>query len=287
MNIRQILLSSYRKIVRKFSGHGLGRRWPFNVLNVAILNSFKSKYAEVGGHKMILDDQDSLAISLNGIYERQETGFVENEIKPGQTVVDIRAHIGYYSLIFAKLVGPHGKVYAFEPDPSNFSILQKNIELNSYGNIVAINKAVTEETEIQKLYLSNGSVGDHKTYDSGEGREILEIDGVALDKFLKGVTVDFIKMDIQGAEGGALKGMTTLIQRSSSIKIITEFWPAAIKKYGMEPVTYLELLQQLGFKLYNLNRKSRRLEEVTSNQELLSMYTLENNRYTNVVGVKK
>ena len=236
---------------------------------------------------MILDDQDSLAISLNGIYERQETGFVENEIKPGQTVVDIRAHIGYYSLIFAKLVGPHGKVYAFEPDPSNFSILQKNIELNSYGNIVAINKAVTEETEIQKLYLSNGSVGDHKTYDSGEGREILEIDGVALDKFLKGVTVDFIKMDIQGAEGGALKGMTTLIQRSSSIKIITEFWPAAIKKYGMEPVTYLELLQQLGFKLYNLNRKSRRLEEVTSNQELLSMYTLENNRYTNVVGVKK
>lgn len=286
MNPRQILLLTYRKLIRKFSGYGLGKLYPIKTLHVAILNSFKSKYAEIGGHKMILDNGDSLALSLNGIYERQETGFVQEEIKPGQTVVDIGAHIGYYSLIFAKLVGPSGMVYAFEPDPTNFSILQKNIKLNGYNNVVMLNKAVTERTGRLNLYVSDGSAGDHKTYNSDEHRKTLEIDGVALDDLLMGKKVDFIKMDIQGAEGGALKGMTSILANSSNIKVLSEFTPSGIKKYGMEPRAYLELWQQLGFNLYNLNRKTRQIEKVNSIDELLKLYPIENNRYTNIVAVK-
>lgn len=286
MVFRQTILKFYRNTVRKFSGHHLGRRWPFNVLNVAILNSLKGKYANIGGHKMILDTGDSLALSLNGIYERQETGFVEKEIKPGQTVVDIGAHIGYYSLIFAKLVGPSGIVYAFEPDPTNFSILQKNIKLNGYNNIVPINKAVTEKSGALNLYVSDGSAGDHKIYNSDENRKTLQIDGVALDDFFKDKKVDFIKMDIQGAEGGALKGMASLLENSKDIKVISEFTPSGIKKYGMEPRAYLELWQKLGFKLYNLNRKTRQIEDVDSLDNLLATYTVEGNKYTNLIAVK-
>lgn len=286
MTFRKILLKFYRNFIKKFSGYHLGRRWPFKVLNVAILNSLKTNYAEIGDHKMILDDKDSLGLSLNGIYERQETGFVQSKIKPGQTVVDIGAHIGYYSLIFAKLVGSSGTVYAFEPDPTNFSILQKNIKLNGYNNIIAINKAVTEKTEKLNLYVSDGSAGDHKTYNSDENRKTIQIDGVALDDFLKDKKVDFIKMDIQGAEGGALKGMATLLQNSKNIQVISEFTPAGIIKYGMEPRAYLELWQRLGFKLYNLNRKTRQIEEVDSLDNLLATYTVEGNKYTNLVAVK-
>lgn len=68
------------------------------------------------------------------------------------TVLDTGGNIGYFTLLASKLVGKHGKVYVFEPDPTNFKYLRKNIEINKIENIILINKCVSNEERILTLY---------------------------------------------------------------------------------------------------------------------------------------
>jgi len=101
-----------------------------------LLNRRKTtpKIVNVLGHKMYLDDLDTLHLAINGIWEPLETNLIKNKIKEGDIVLNIGANIGYYTLLIARLVGSNGKVFAFEPDLNNFKILKKNIEINNYKN---------------------------------------------------------------------------------------------------------------------------------------------------------
>jgi hypothetical protein len=69
-------------------------------------------------------------------------------------------------------------------------------------------------------------------------------------------------MDIEGAEGGAIQGMASLLQKNKNIKIISEFWPAGLKGFGVGPEEYLKLLIGQDFKLYNLNQQKKKIEQV-------------------------
>jgi len=95
------------------------------------------EFIHVMGHKMYLAQNRYVSKQLvrHGIHEKNETNLVKSKIKEGEIVVDIGANIGYYTLIFAKLVGTSGKVFAFEPEPHNFHLLQKNLKANSYQNV--------------------------------------------------------------------------------------------------------------------------------------------------------
>lgn len=207
-------------------------------------------FAYVQGHKMFLDSKDSLRLSIYGIYEEFETKLIKKQIKQGDIVLDIGANIGYYTLIFAKLVGKNGKVYAFEPDPTNFAILKKNVEINGYKNIILINKAVSDKTGKLKLYLCNDNKGSHSIYPC-DNRKFVEIDSIKLDDFFSNYNgkIDFIKMDIEGAEYSAVKGMSNLLRKNEEIKIISEFAPMNLKRSGIEPEEYLKLLHNYGFKI--------------------------------------
>lgn len=140
--MRKILLSVYKEGVKILSGHRIRNFYPVKVINSFIISHLKSNFAEVQGHKMFLDSKDSLRLSIHGIYEPLETELAKKEVKKGNVVLDIGANIGYYTLIFAKLVGEDGKVFAFEPDPTNFALLKKNVEMNGYKNVMFVQKAV-------------------------------------------------------------------------------------------------------------------------------------------------
>src|SRR3989344_942009 len=158
----------------------------------------KSDFAQVQGHKMYLDEDDSLRLSIFGVYEPSQTELIKQEVKEGDTVLDIGANIGYYTLIFAKLVGPRGKVYAFEPDPKNFSLLKKNIKINSYDNVVLINKAISDKTEKIKLYFSSNNKASHTIYGSEKNTNFVTIDSIKLDDYFKTNEQDisFVKIDV-------------------------------------------------------------------------------------------
>lgn len=97
-----------------------------------LISMLQSNYVDdVQGHKMYLDEKDTLYISLDKIYEPCETIFFQNEVNKGHVVLDIGANIGYYTLLFAKKVGLDGHVFAFEPEPQNFALLSKNVEINA------------------------------------------------------------------------------------------------------------------------------------------------------------
>ena len=103
---------------------------------------------------MFLDSNDSLRLSINGTYSEYETDVMKKIVKKGDVDLDLGANIGYYTLIFAKIVGKNGKVFAFEPDLTNFTLLKKNVEINGYKNVVLINKAVSDKTGKLKLFLN-------------------------------------------------------------------------------------------------------------------------------------
>lgn len=261
-------------------GTGIGSLYPINLL----LNHLKSDVSVVHNHKMFLDVNDTLGLSLNGSYEEFETELVKKEVQRGDVVLDIGANIGYYTLIFAKLVGEKGKVYAFEPDPTNFKLLKKNVLINGYKNVIFVQKAVSQKNGIVKLYLCDDNKGDHRIYDSGDDRDFLEIESISLDNYFCGKNrkINFIKMDIQGAEGLALQGMTDILKRNDELKIISEFWPIGLKRAGTTPFSFLKLLLDHGFKLNELNEKNKMIIQITR-QELLEKYKVSEESYTNLL----
>ncbi len=286
--MRNPLFSLLQKVYYGIGGHGLGRikplRWAYGIL----FGLLKPRSVMVQGHRMWLDDKDTLELANHEVYEPVETEIFKGEIKAGDRVLDIGANIGYYTLIAAHLVGPQGKVYAFEPDPANFRLLQKNVEANGYTNVVLVNKALSNKNGKIRLYLNPSNRGDHRVYDSKDGRSSIEIETVALDRFFKPLDkkIHFIKMDIQGAEALALAGMKGLIRRNKGLKLVTEFSPASLKLAGSRPENYLNSLKSMGFGFFEISERKKSVQPVKANQ-LLKRSWGGSEDYTNLFCVKK
>ncbi|MEW6221784.1 MAG: FkbM family methyltransferase [Candidatus Hadarchaeota archaeon] len=291
--MREALFQMYRKIFSrsiillsklgiKPTGHGICGFYPAKLFDSFVRSSVSPESVEVLGHKMFLDPKDSLFLSINKVYEPLTTELVKQEVKKGDVVLDVGAHIGYFTLIFARLVGSTGKVFAFEPEPNNFVLLEKNVRANGYGNVALVQKAVSNKTEKIKLYLSGDFTVDHAIYNSG-GKKFVSVDSTRPDDFIKnhGWRVDFVKMDIQGAEGLAIEGMKSIIQENKNIKMVIEVWPVGHKKVGTNPRDFLEFLLKEGFKLYEINEGQKKIEPVRID-EFLKVYTPEKENFTNV-----
>ncbi|MCG6533930.1 MAG: FkbM family methyltransferase [Syntrophales bacterium LBB04] len=177
--------------------------------------------------------------------DREKICLIKKVIEPGMTVLDIGANIGFYSTLFARLVGEKGNVIAFEPDALNFKHLSANTR--KFANVTAHQLACGDKTQELKLYLSDKFNVDHQTFDSGEGRKCVETQSVSIDDYLNNNRkVDFIKIDVQGYDFYAIKGAIETIKNSPSLIILGELWPYALNKAGVRPSEYLKLLESLG-----------------------------------------
>ncbi len=211
------------------------------------------------GIKMYLDKNDTVVsrtLATNKIWEEHETNFLSSIITKGMKVVDVGAQIGYYSLLFSKWIGKTGKVFCFEPDPDNYRLLKRNIEANQARNIIPIQKAISNYNGKTILFQSNDNKGDHRiidfyVFDKDNKRKKFEVECITLDSvFATEQKLDFIKMDIQGAEMLAFDGMTELLHRNSSISLLIEFWPFAIEKSGYSPTELIERIHQFEFDIF-------------------------------------
>ena len=119
MSLRSFFLNLYLKIIKNFShGKGYGKKNKLINLTVrGIESSLKTNYAQVWAGKMFLHPNDAFRLSIYGIHGAHDFKIIKNNVKDGDNVIDLGANIGYFTLILAKLVGPTGKVFAFEPDP--------------------------------------------------------------------------------------------------------------------------------------------------------------------------
>ena len=163
----------------------------------------------------------------------------EDELLPhfksdsGDIVVDVGSHIGHHTLIAAKRVGPKGKVIAIEADPKNFEILNKNIELNKLNdNVVTMNNAASSKEEKIKLFTPEKDAGQtiFNTIISTRvthNEKFIEVNANTLDNLLNenGISVkevNWIKIDVEGAELEVLKGAHNILSKSKDISLLIE-----------------------------------------------------------------
>lgn len=179
--------------------------------------------------------------------DRYERKLLAEFIKPGMTVVDVGANIGIFSRYLSDLVGPQGKVYAFEPDATNFKHLSRN--LRACSNVELIQEAVSDETGEISLFVSSELNIDHRTYDNGEGRHQVKINAHRLDDFFPpGTCIDFIKTDIQGGEYKALRGMQRVLTENPNLNLLIEFWPWGLTQFDENGVEMLiDLIKSYDF----------------------------------------
>lgn len=212
--------------------------------------------ASVRGHKMYLSTGpgDFAVDMLLGSFEEGTTAIFERVLRPGMCAIDLGAHIGYFTLFAARLVGPTGRIYAFEPTPATYRILEKNIVLNGYHNVMAVQRAVADHTGTLMFHLLNeaGSPSNTLYEDARFEYTSVPVEVTTLDAFLESQGwphVDFVKMDIEGAELAALTGMRTLLERQDPAPVlIVEFSPDALARSGVNPREFLATLSERGFR---------------------------------------
>ena len=269
----------YKKCMKKFSfGYGISKFYPIKIIMKKFESNFKSDYAIVQGSKMFLDPGDSLDLSINGVYGELDTKIIREEIHEGDIVIDVGANIGYYTLIFAQLVGSSGKVFAFEPESKNFEILKKNIEINNYPNIVAEQKIVSDKSGIVKLFIAEHGIVGHRITQQKSSQKFIEVESIILDNYIKKLNLDnkinFIKIDVEGSEPKVLEGAKEIMQKSNQLKIFTEFNREAVEEYGIEPKEMIDLFYRNGFKIYLPNYKENKINLTNVNELLTSKETL-------------
>ena len=237
-------------------------RFKIIILVGRVLRSLsKSNFVEIEGRKMFVHGNDGFALSIFKVYEPEQTEVVKKFVKAGDIVIDIGAHVGYYTLLFAQIVGNKGKVYSFEPDPENFKLLKKNIEINGFQNVILEQKAISNENEKVQLFIDKENRGENRIYDAkmNDTNESIQVESVRLDDYFQNFKqeINFIKIDAEGSELDIFCGMTSIIGKNSNLKIITEYFPFLIKKFGVEPKEFIHSLSELGFQLYDILDESK------------------------------
>lgn len=183
----------------------------------------------VHGHMMMGAPNDA-GLSVAAIARAApgpEALYFKQVIKSGQTVLDVGANIGLFTLQFAQQVGPAGRVYAFEPGPLSFGLLQANVALNHYRNVVTEHAAVTSFSGETELLVCRTGESDNRIAgyaDRGVDREAMPVKCFALDDYFdRGRRIDLIKLDIQGAEMAALSGMQRIVTENPDVILSLEF----------------------------------------------------------------
>jgi FkbM family methyltransferase len=178
--------------------------------------------------------------------------------KEGDVVVDVGAHIGRYTLISSKRVGSKGKVVAIEAHPSVSKMLNKNITLNQITNVTSLNNAVySKETKI-KLYDHRKQV-DATIYNTvmtgrvSDQDAFVEVDANTLDNILqqngiKAEDVNWLKVDVEGAELEVLRGATNVLSKSKNITLLVEIHNVDSNHKNFY-TSIMDLLGQYNFKI--------------------------------------
>jgi len=251
---------------------------------------------EIQGSKMCVNPkeldpmmrQTLQTYALSTTWEEDTTKLFEKVVKKGDVVVDMGANVGYFTLLAAKLVGPNGKVFSFEPNPKNFQYLKKNIELNNYTNVRPEQKAVSNNSGRIKLFNCPYDTGHHtinqaegiEAYREGRGGKVssIDIDAVALDDYLSGKSdkINVMKIDVEGAEDLAYKGMRSIVQKNRNLKIFMEFFPLLIEKMGSSPKEFIEnILKDFNIFVighdYSMKKVNKNYTKISKYEELAEL----------------
>lgn len=192
---------------------------------------------------LLIQAHDQLMVPLlaewGGRWEAAESDQLRALLGPGMTFVDVGAHVGYMTLLGARSVGPTGRVIAVEASPANVALLRANVAANGVTNVEVVAAAASDRTGRIELFLSPWNTGDNRAYPVPE-MDRVDVPAVRLDDLIApDVHVHVVKLDTQGTDHRAIRGMEATLARSRPV-LVVEFWPLGISESGDDPVAVLE-----------------------------------------------
>jgi FkbM family methyltransferase len=273
-------------MVHPMERRGLGK---IKFIDVVYKNIFsvlvpeKEDVVSINGYKMVVKTGGKWGLggigknlAYVGEYEPQTTEVFKTFIKPNMKVIDVGANQGYFTVLSSKLVGDGGKVWAFEPESRNFSILTENININNIKNVIPVNKAVSNTVGKAQLYVSEWERGE-SSIRKGVVRtkqRIENIETVILNNEIND-SIDFLKTDTEGNEFSVLKGATKLLS-NKDIKLVVELFPQSYKfaQYGNSDLKkifdtfdfkYIYIIDEIGHKLIRIDLSDTKYNRYSGN----------------------
>lgn len=200
-----------------------------------------------------------------GAYSRNDLEVMSGVLKPGSTFIDAGANIGWHSMIAAKMVGPTGRVIAFEPETKNLALLRENIALNGLTNVEIVPKAVMDVSGTRELHLSSTNFGDHivglqiqtTAHDQKITIEATTLDETFAALGLNPKKIALIKADIQGSEVDMLEGGREFF-RVHRPPLILEYSPRHLRWLGRSFFDVLSFIDRNGYRPYHLEGEKHR-----------------------------
>jgi FkbM family methyltransferase len=172
-------------------------------------------------------------------------------VASGSTVVDVGANIGFFSVRFARWVGPAGRVIAIEPEARNIDSLRRRVARAGLSDVVTcVQAAAADRPGARKLARNAGHPGDHHLADDGEPVAAVTLDQLTVDDPRR---VTLIKIDVQGAESMVLAGADDLIRRHRPA-LFVEIDGPSLERFGSSRTDLIDALLGLGYGGYRLTR---------------------------------
>ncbi|HKB58604.1 MAG TPA: FkbM family methyltransferase [Gallionellaceae bacterium] len=251
----------------------LYRRMPVKPLNKWLARAYREYLNSGNGHSLVIKNIDGInyeldlreaidyAMYVSGSREPETTRALKRLCKPGDVVFDIGANVGSHTLPIASYVGSDGKVYAFEPVPWAINRMSRNVELNTFANLVLEPIALSDVNEEKEMKFrvsfkigSKSGVGKDGKIDGSWWDECEQV-RVRLEKLDDYVAsheinrLDLIKLDVDGFEGKVIRGGLQTLKRFLP-DIIMEVAPAWTEMRGDDVRDILKMLQTLGYAFY-------------------------------------
>ncbi len=207
------------------------------------------------------DDLITQQLQKFSAHTRNELAMLKSFIKSGDNIVDIGAHIGTFSVPFARFNNGEGKVFAFEANPDNFELLKKNITTNNLTqSIIPTHGVVSEKEEVFTMRLPQQANSGMYYYEAISENDEIRISAVHIDKWYQQqeqpLKIDLIKIDVEGAELSVLNSCKQLIDQHRPI-IYVEIASEMLHREGRSQLDIESFLSNFGYHFFrNIGKRN-------------------------------
>ncbi len=224
----------------------------------AYLGDSRALCQVLGGLKMFVDTRDiSLAphLMLDGFWEAWISLAMLRVLRPGMRVADIGANCGYYTLLMAQQVGERGHVYAFEPNPRMLDLVSLSTGISGFSTVCELIGRAAHSTTGRAMIFEVPEGRPMNARISGDSPQLAQVGHVSVTSTtvddLNLGKMDFVKIDVEGAEREVWRGMERTLEQNPDIQLFIEFNPLRLEFY--DPREFLEQIKRCDFKLALVN----------------------------------
>ena len=254
--VRQLQNNSLTSILRKLRFWASFYHTPRERLNL--------KHVSVGSFQFVVPCNEDIGRTLYYLraFEPEETRYLRCQLKPDDICCDVGANIGYHTILIADIVRD-GKVHAFEPDPLCHALLQLNVQLNRLENVI-VNRLALGKERGRSDFIRCADGGFNSIRDTGRSvvSSVIEVPVDTLDNYAAGQAIpriDFLKVDVEGAEGLVLEGAQGLLNDHSRRPrlLMVELFEQNHKAFGDSPGEIVEHLRRSEYDPFLLSDNQR------------------------------